>query len=77
MRVTLRLEGYLSWYAPGQAKEVTVDVPPDTTARQAVKLAKLPYGEVAFAEVAGEQRELDAPVSEGERITLIPPVSGG
>lgn len=77
MRVRLELTGYLSWYAPGRARAVSVEVPPGTTILAAVRLAHLPFGEVAFAVVDGEQRPLDTPVADGQRITLIPPIAGG
>lgn len=75
--ITLELEGYLSWYAPNQEREITLQVPIGTSVIEAVRLAQLPHGEVAFAAIDGEQVELDAPVKEGARILLIPPISGG
>lgn len=77
MRVTFELQGYLSWYAPNKVTELTVEVPPGSTILQAIRLAGLPYGEVAFVAIGREQKELDDLVADGQRITLIPPISGG
>lgn len=77
MRIVLELQGYLAWYSPGGLEEMALDVPVGTTARQAIRLARLPHGEVAFASVGGALSELDDPLHEGDRVLLIPPIAGG
>lgn len=77
MQVVLRLTGYLTWYSPGGAEELTIEVPPGTTVIEAVRLAGLPFGEVAFAASDGIQRPLDDPLCPGDSVLLIPPISGG
>lgn len=77
MQVILRLTGYLTWYSPGGAEELVIDVPPGTTVVEAVRLAGLPFGEVAFAASDGVQRPLEDTLRPGDTVLLIPPISGG
>ncbi|HYG60279.1 MAG TPA: MoaD/ThiS family protein [Symbiobacteriaceae bacterium] len=75
--MTLVLLGYLSWYTPGQASEVQVEVEPGTTVRAAAVLAGLPPDQVAMGILDNHKVDLEAEVSDGQQIALLPPIGGG
>lgn len=76
MKVTVRLAGHLGGYA-GSRREVTMELPEGARAGDLVALLGIPQGEVGSLYLDGAGARVDAPLQEGSRVELFPPVAGG
>ncbi|MBA2882437.1 molybdopterin converting factor small subunit [Desulfosalsimonas propionicica] len=80
MNVDFYLYASLARYLPEDAraeKKTIVSVSPGTTARDLLKTFEVPEKEVKLVFVNGVRKNLDAVVSEGDRVGMFPPVGGG
>lgn len=80
MNVDFYLYASLAGYLPEEAraeKKTMVSVPSGATARDLLKRFAVPEKDVKLVFVNGVRRDLDAVVSDGDRVGVFPPVGGG
>lgn len=79
MIVHVKLYAQLRAYHPGpnRSQPLPVELADGATARALAAQLRLPEALVRGAFVNGEQRDLDAPLQDGEQVSLISPVVGG
>ena len=79
MLVHVKLYAQLRAYHPGpnRSQPLPVELPDGATARGLAAQLQLPAALVRSAFVNGEQRDLDAPLRDGEQVSLLSPVVGG
>jgi molybdopterin synthase sulfur carrier subunit len=79
MNIEFYLYASLAKYLPDEArsKGITVSVPAGSTARNLLQLFQIPEAQVKLVFVNGVRRNLDAVLSENDRVGMFPPVGGG
>ncbi|MFW5908040.1 MAG: MoaD/ThiS family protein [Desulfosalsimonas sp.] len=79
MELEVYLYASLAKYLPDNAsgKVVMVSAQPGSTAKQILGKLGVPEKEVKIAFINGVRKDLDSPVSDGDRIGFFPPVGGG
>lgn len=79
MEIYLRSGGKLRDHLKPDVDQYTrrVEVEDDLTLKQILAVLDIPEGLVAFAFARGKFRRLDYRPTDGEAVTLQPPVSGG
>ncbi len=77
MKITVELQGYLDQYAPGDDATFPCEMPDGATVRDV--LARLQIGDelAAAVIVGGEASDIGRTLTEGDRLTLMPPLAGG
>ena len=77
MQVTVELQAYLAQYAPGGEAVFQMDLPEGATVQTLVRRLNVPE-EMASVIVLNERSgDFEEPLHEGDRVILIPPLSGG
>jgi len=77
MRVTVELKAYLNKYSPGGERTFQQDLPDGATVQTLVSRLKLPDEDASVVVLNDRNADLDDALSEGDRVTFIPPLSGG
>lgn len=79
MALQIFLNATLRQYVPGYDpyQGISLEVPPGTTAAQALDTLGVPVGEVALVMIDGRRREPDFVLQGNERLGLFPPIGGG
>ena len=77
MRVTVELNGHLSWYVEDGVRVHEVEVEPDSTVGELIEGLGVPPIEVAFASIEDERIDLDRVLRDGDRVSLVPIIAGG
>ncbi len=79
MKVYVKLFATLRPYHPGPNRTVPLEVelPASATAADLVPALGLPEKLVKHAFINNQQKTLDTPLSDGDKINLFPPVVGG
>lgn len=74
MRVTVRLHGL---FRIGRFKEEVREVSPGVTARAVAELLQIPVRLVGIVVIGDTHAHLDDPLTDGDVVSLLPPVEGG
>lgn len=77
MKITVELQGYLDQYAPTEEATFAYEMPDGATVGDVMKRLHLPEDLSAAAIVGGEASDPAQTLSEGDRLTLVPPLGGG
>lgn len=79
MKVDLRVFSGLEKFMPHKrfGEPLTVELPEGGTLRDLLQKTGIPEDQVFTALVDGRHQPLDHVLSEGERVSLFPPVGGG
>jgi sulfur carrier protein ThiS len=79
MKVTVELRGYLDQYSPGLDDQPVIqyELPDGATALDLVRSLKIPEEMASVIVVNGDATEANRALTEGDRVTLIPPLAGG
>ncbi|GBD26072.1 hypothetical protein HRbin30_01399 [bacterium HR30] len=79
MRVQVRLHASLRKYLPPDALDdtVVVELKPGATVADAIAALRIPPNHAKIAVVDGKQSDLEAPLEEGQQLSLFPPLAGG
>ena len=77
MRITVELRGYLDQYAPGEDATFPYEMPEGATVREVLERLQITDELAAAVIVGGEATGTEQALSEGDRLTLIPPLAGG
>lgn len=79
MRIQVRLYAILRRYVPDlpQRGSLVLDVPDGTSVRQTIRQLAIPDGSPVVAMVNSTVSELDQVLTEGDTLSLFPPVAGG
>lgn len=75
MQVTILPLGYLR--APFREAELAIEVDPGTTVAVALESLKVRTDLVVAVVINGETADLDTILSQGDKVKLIPVISGG
>jgi molybdopterin converting factor small subunit len=75
VHLTATLRGYLPAGTVGDS--VVLDVPPGTTVAQVVDSLRIPSEVERLTVVNGRDAASDQPLSEGDVLSLFPPLAGG
>jgi len=77
MRIRVELQTYLARYAPDGAQAFELEVPQGATVRSIIRRLDIPEEMAGVIVVNGQSEELETALNVGDRVTLIPPLSGG
>jgi len=77
MQVTVELQAYLQQYSPAGEAVFQLDLPDGATVQTLMRQLDVPE-ELASVIVLNERSgDFEDPLHDGDRVTLIPPLSGG
>ena len=77
MQVTVELQAYLAQYSPSGDAVFPYSLPDGATVQTLVRQLNVPE-ELASVIVVNERSgDFEDPLHDGDRVTLIPPLSGG
>lgn len=74
MTITVRLFATLR---EGRGKELTLDVPGETTPRDLSARLGIPESEIAILLINGRDGKMDDRLNDSDKLSLFPPVGGG
>jgi len=77
MKITVELRGYLDQYAPGDDATFPYEMADGATVRDVLDRLQITDELAAAVIVGGEATDAERALSEGDRLTLIPPLAGG
>jgi molybdopterin converting factor small subunit len=78
MKLRVELQGYLDQYSPNDSNEVfDYEVEDGATVLDLMRRLHIPEEMAAVFVVSEEARESSFRLSDGDRVTLIPPLGGG
>ena len=77
MKVRVEFQTYLDQYSPNGDNVFTYEMPDGSTIGDMLRRLQVPPELSAVIAVGDEAATIDHEMSEGERITVVPPVSGG
>ena len=79
MNIDFYLYASLAKYLPDEArsKGITVSAPAGSTVRDLLQLFEVPEAEVKLVFINGVRKDLNAVLSENDRVGMFPPVGGG
>jgi molybdopterin converting factor small subunit len=77
MQVTVELKAYLSRYSPDGQATFRQELPDGATVQTLVSRLKLPDEDASVIVLNDRNADLDEELAEGDRVTFIPPLSGG
>jgi molybdopterin converting factor small subunit len=77
VKITVELKGYLDQYAPSDDATFPYDMPEGATVQDVMTRLHIPDDLTSAIVIGGEAGEPAQRLSEGDRLTLIPPLAGG
>ena len=77
MRVTVELQAYLEQYSPDGQAVFEYTLPDGATVQTLVRQLSIPEEMASVIVLNDRNADFDDPLSEGDRVTLIPPLAGG
>jgi sulfur carrier protein ThiS len=77
MKITVELRGYLDQYAPSENPTFPYEIPDGATVRDVLARLQIPDDLASAAIVGGEASDTERALSEGDRLTVVPPLAGG
>ncbi len=77
MQVTVELQAYLGQYSPNGQAVFEHTLPDDATVQTLVRELNVPEEMASVIVLNDRNADFDDPLSEGDRVTLIPPLASG
>ncbi|MEE9533861.1 MAG: MoaD/ThiS family protein [Acidimicrobiia bacterium] len=77
MRVTVELQAYLAQYSPDGQAVFEYTLPDGATVQTLVRQLSVPEEMASVIVLNGRSADFDDPLQDGDRVILIPPLSGG
>lgn len=77
MQVSVELKAYLSRYSPDGQPKFQQDLPDGATVQTLVSRLNVPDEDATVIVVNDRNVDFDEPLADGDRVTFIPPLSGG
>lgn len=77
MKVTVEISRVLAAIRPGLAERVELDLPEGATVGDALSAAGLVQGLWGIVVVGGKVADVSTKLCPGDKVTVLPPVSGG
>lgn len=77
MQVTVELQAYLEQYSPNGQPVFQHTLPEGATVQTLVSRLNVPEELASVIVLNDRSADFDDPLSEGDRVTLIPPLAGG
>jgi molybdopterin converting factor small subunit len=77
MRVTVELQSYLNQYSPNGEAVFELALPEDATVQTLVRQLNVPEEQASVIVRNQQSADFGDPLADGDRITFIPPISGG
>ncbi len=77
MKVTVELQAYLKQYSPHGQAVFERTLPDGATVQTLVRELNVPEEMASVIVLNDRNADFDDPLSEGDRVTLIPPLAGG
>lgn len=77
MRVKVELQTYLQQYSPDGQSVFDHELPDGATVDKLIRSLGLPEELASVIVLNDASADFDDPLHEGDRVTLIPPLSGG
>jgi molybdopterin converting factor small subunit len=75
MHIHLRLFATLTVYAPKNADAYPIT--PGTTAKDIVNQLNIPLAEAKLIFINSIRKDIESPLTDGDRVGIFPPVGGG
>jgi len=75
--ITIRLHGFLDRHLPAGGEWLSLQLPTDARAGEALDRLGLPRGAVGLLLVNGQRRDTDTPLAGGDRLEIFPLLGGG
>ena len=77
MRVTVELQVYLEQYSPDGQAVFEYTLPDGATVQTLVRQLSVPEEMASVIVLNDRSADLEDPLQDGDRVTLIPPLAGG
>jgi len=77
MKVTVELQAFLQQYSPNGDSVFEHTLPDGATVQTLVRDLHVPEEMASVIVVNGASADFDDPLADGDRVTFIPPLSGG
>ena len=77
MNITLKLYTVLREYLPGDLKDNTLSIPDNSRVADVINMLKIPDELPKIILINGAQKNPDSVLSDGDELSIFPPISGG
>jgi molybdopterin converting factor small subunit len=77
MNITLKLYTVLREYLPEDLKNNTLSIPVNSKVVDVLNLLKIPDGFPKIILINGAQKKPESELSDGDELSIFPPISGG
>jgi len=77
MNITLKLYTVLREYLPEDLKNNTLSIPANSKVVDVLNLLKIPDGLPKIILINGAQKNPESELSDGDELSIFPPISGG
>jgi len=77
MDITLKLYTVLREYLPEDLKDNTLSIPDNSKVVDVINLLKIPDELPKIILINGTQKNPEAEISDGDELSIFPPISGG
>lgn len=77
MTVHVRAQGHLRHLRPDGQERFTLALAPGSTVRMLIAVSAIPWEEIGFVAVNGQQASDEHPLADGDEVTLLAPMEGG
>ncbi len=77
MNITLKLYTVLREYLPADIKENTLSIPDNSKVVDLIKILKIPDELPKIILINGVQKNPESELSDGDELSIFPPISGG
>ena len=77
MNITLKLYTVLREYLPEDLKNNTLSIPANSKVVDVLNLLKIPDGLPKIILINGAQKKPGSELSDGDELSIFPPISGG
>ena len=77
MNITLKLYTVLREYLPGDLKDNILSIPDNSKVVAVINMLKIPDEVPKIILINGAQKKPESELSDGDELSLFPPISGG
>jgi molybdopterin converting factor small subunit len=77
MNITLKLYTVLREYLPGDLKDNILSIPDNSRVVDVINMLKIPDELPKIILINGAQKKPESELSEGDELSIFPPISGG
>jgi sulfur carrier protein ThiS len=77
VNIHIELQSYLEEYAPGESRRFDYETSDGATVADVLARLKIPVDLASVISVNGNAGTPETPLSQGDRLIVVPPIAGG